>query len=31
VLDGMVGESALFRRIDEAPGFEGRVLIGGAP
>ena len=31
VLDGMVGESAVFRRIDESPGFEGRLLIGGAP
>jgi adenylyltransferase/sulfurtransferase len=30
VVDGVVGESALFRRCDEPPGFEGRVLIGGA-
>ena len=31
VLEGLVGESAVFRRIDEPPGFEGRVLLGGAP
>ncbi len=31
LLDGLVGEAALFRRIEEAPGFEGRVLLGGAP
>ena len=29
VVDGVVSESALFRRCDEPPGFEGRVLIGG--
>jgi proteasome lid subunit RPN8/RPN11 len=26
VLDGLVRESAVFRRIDGAPGFEGRLL-----
>jgi proteasome lid subunit RPN8/RPN11 len=31
VLDGLVGESAVFRRIDEPPGFEGRMLVGGPP
>ena len=31
VLDGLVRELAVFRRIEEPPGFEGRVLIGGAP
>ena len=31
VVDGVVAESALFRRCDEAPGFEGRLLIGSAP
>jgi len=31
VLDGIIGESAVFRRIDEPPGFEGRVLRGGVP
>jgi adenylyltransferase/sulfurtransferase len=31
VVDGVVGELALFRRCDDPPGFEGRVLIGGAP
>jgi len=31
LLDGMVGEAAVFRRIEELPGFEGRMLIGGAP
>ena len=31
VLEGLVGESAVFRRIEEPPGFEGRVLLGGAP
>ena len=30
VLEGLVGEAAVFRRIEEAPGFEGRVLLGGA-
>ena len=28
VLDGVVRESAVFRRMDEAPGFEGRLLEG---
>jgi proteasome lid subunit RPN8/RPN11 len=31
VLEGLVGEAAVFRRVEEAPGFEGRVLIGAAP
>jgi len=31
VVDGRVGESALFRRIGEEPGFEGRLLLGAAP
>jgi proteasome lid subunit RPN8/RPN11 len=31
VLDGLVGEAAVFQRIDAPPGFVGRVLIGGAP
>jgi sulfur-carrier protein adenylyltransferase/sulfurtransferase len=31
VLDGLVGESAVFRRVDEPPGFEGRVLLPSAP
>jgi [CysO sulfur-carrier protein]-S-L-cysteine hydrolase len=31
VLDGLVGEAAVFRRIDGTPDFEGRVLIAGAP
>jgi proteasome lid subunit RPN8/RPN11 len=31
VVDGLVGESAVFRRIEEAPGFEGRFLSGGPP
>jgi proteasome lid subunit RPN8/RPN11 len=31
VLDGMVGEAAVFQRVEQPPGFEGRVLIGGAP
>jgi proteasome lid subunit RPN8/RPN11 len=31
VFDGLVGEAALFRRVEEAPGFEGRLLIGEAP
>lgn len=30
VLDGMVRESAVFYRIDGAPGFEGRLLAGVA-
>ena len=31
LLDGLVGEAAVFRPVDEAPGFEGRVLVGAAP
>lgn len=31
VLDGQVGESAVFRRTGEPRGFEGRVLLGGPP
>ncbi len=31
LLDGMVGEAALFRRTEAPPGFEGRVLLGAAP
>jgi proteasome lid subunit RPN8/RPN11 len=31
VLDGVVGESAVFRRVEERPRFEGRLLIGSAP
>lgn len=31
VLEGLVGEAAVFRRIDEPPGFEGRLLRGEAP
>jgi proteasome lid subunit RPN8/RPN11 len=31
VLEGRVAESALFRRIDEPPGFEGRLLVGELP
>jgi proteasome lid subunit RPN8/RPN11 len=30
LLDGLVGEAAVFRRSDGAPGFSGRVLRGGA-
>ena len=31
VVEGRVAESALFRRIDEPPGFEGRLLVGESP
>jgi proteasome lid subunit RPN8/RPN11 len=31
VLDGLVRESAVFRRTEEEPGFEGRLLMGVVP
>ena len=31
VFEGLVGEAAVFRRIEENPGFEGRLLRGEAP
>jgi len=31
VFEGLVGESAVFRRSDESPGFEGRLLVGEVP
>jgi len=31
VVEGRIAEAALFRRIDPAPGFEGRLLLGEAP
>jgi adenylyltransferase/sulfurtransferase len=31
VFEGLVGEAAVFRRIEESPGFEGRLLLGEAP
>ncbi len=31
VVEGWVGEAAVFRRVEAPPGFEGRVLIGAAP
>jgi proteasome lid subunit RPN8/RPN11 len=31
VVGGLLGESAVFRRSDDAPGFEGRLLLGEAP
>ena len=31
VIDGLVGEAAVFRRIEASPGFEGRLLCGEAP
>jgi proteasome lid subunit RPN8/RPN11 len=31
VIEGLVGEAAVFRRTDASPGFEGRLLIGEAP
>jgi adenylyltransferase/sulfurtransferase len=31
VLEGLVGELAVFRRIEAGPGFEGRLLLGAAP
>ena len=31
VVDGQLGESAIFRRIDDTPDFEGRLLTAEAP
>lgn len=31
VRDGVVGESAVFRRTPGEPGFEGRLLVGSVP
>jgi proteasome lid subunit RPN8/RPN11 len=31
VIEGVVGEAAVFRRTELGPGFEGRLLVGAAP